>query len=166
MNEIVDKTPLKKYILATIILPIEINPDGTAEPLKDYIQMEFSNCNELPPKQDTTLYHDFLKNQFDSMFSIRGVYAKQEDEVTDKVEGGVDEAKRLNSVSPEGGSSLKYSRGCNVAEKGRSEVTDPEYETSVKYSNNEGADSNINRFNTTFRNKRIFSKNFTAKSRL
>jgi hypothetical protein len=60
---------MKKYIYANIKLPIEITKNGPINPMTEYIQIDFSNCDELPPKQDTDTNQLFFKNNFNSLFN-------------------------------------------------------------------------------------------------
>lgn len=52
----------KTILFANVKIPIEVKDDGSIEPLKDYITMEFSKCNELPPKQETEVNYSFVMN--------------------------------------------------------------------------------------------------------
>jgi len=52
----------KTILFANVKIPIEVKDDGTIEPLKEYITMEFSKCNELPPKQETEVNYSFVMN--------------------------------------------------------------------------------------------------------
>ena len=45
----------KKYAYANIKIPVELKANGTIEPLKEYVQIEFSICNELPEKHTNNL---------------------------------------------------------------------------------------------------------------
>ena len=60
---------MKKYIYANIKLPIEITKNGPINPMTEYIQIDFSNCDELPAKQDTDTNQLFFKNNFNSLFN-------------------------------------------------------------------------------------------------
>jgi hypothetical protein len=52
----------KKYLFANIRIPIEVKPNGSVEPLKDYISIDFVKCNELPPKPEKAVTNDFVMN--------------------------------------------------------------------------------------------------------
>ena len=45
----------KKYAYANIKIPVELKENGTLEPLKEYVQIEFSACNELPKQNVNNL---------------------------------------------------------------------------------------------------------------
>jgi GTP cyclohydrolase FolE2 len=45
-----------KYVYANIKIPVEVKTDGSIEPLKDYINIEFTECNELPEKNTNLNY--------------------------------------------------------------------------------------------------------------
>ncbi len=42
---------IMKYVIANIKIPIEILPNNTTNPLINRSEIEFSNCDELPPEQ-------------------------------------------------------------------------------------------------------------------
>ena len=58
----------KKYAYAHIKMPLEINEDGTIEPLKEYITIDFTLCNELPPKHDNDVNYAFVMNNLNTLF--------------------------------------------------------------------------------------------------
>ena len=41
----------KKYVYSIVKIPMEIKPNGEYVPLKDLIQIDFSECTKLPEKQ-------------------------------------------------------------------------------------------------------------------
>jgi hypothetical protein len=41
----------EQYVFANVKIPLKIKPDGQYEPLQELIQIEFSECNELPKKR-------------------------------------------------------------------------------------------------------------------
>jgi hypothetical protein len=55
----------KKYAYANIKIPVELKENGTIEPLKEYVQIEFSICNELPEKNVNNLN---VMNNLHSLF--------------------------------------------------------------------------------------------------
>ena len=56
-------------LFANVKIPIEVKEDGTIEPLKEYITIEFSKCNELPPKQNTAVNYSFLMNNIKELLN-------------------------------------------------------------------------------------------------
>ena len=57
----------KKYAYANIKIPVELKSNGTIEPMKEYVQIEFSICNELPEKNVNNLN---VMNNLHSLFNI------------------------------------------------------------------------------------------------
>jgi hypothetical protein len=53
----------KKYILATITIPIEINEDKSFEPIPEYMNMNFKKIDELPIKPESCYNQEFIKKQ-------------------------------------------------------------------------------------------------------
>jgi hypothetical protein len=52
----------KKYLFANIRIPIEVKTNGSIEPLKEYISIDFVKCNELPRKPEKVITNDFVMN--------------------------------------------------------------------------------------------------------
>ena len=50
----------QKYIIANIRIPVNIKPDKTFIPLKEHITVEFTETNELPPKQENGPNYDMV----------------------------------------------------------------------------------------------------------
>ena len=50
----------KKYLFANIRIPIEVKTNGSIEPLKEYISIDFVKCNELPPKPEKAVTNEYV----------------------------------------------------------------------------------------------------------
>lgn len=59
----------KRYLIANIKIPIEVKENGSIEPLKDYIDIEFSKCSALPKKQDSQVNYAFVMNNIKNLLS-------------------------------------------------------------------------------------------------
>lgn len=68
-----EKIKVKSLLFANVKIPIEVQDDGTIEPLKKYITIEFSKCNELPPKQDSEVNYSFLMNNIKDLLKNDGI---------------------------------------------------------------------------------------------
>jgi hypothetical protein len=53
----------KRYILANIKIPIEINDDYTFETLPDYMTIIFDNINSLPDHSENDYNNEYIKNK-------------------------------------------------------------------------------------------------------
>lgn len=42
----------KKYVMANIHMPVEIKPDGSIEPLTEYVRIDIEKCPVLPEKDE------------------------------------------------------------------------------------------------------------------
>ena len=51
-----------KYIFANVKIPIEIKNNNTYEPLTEYINIEYTKCNELPKKNTQNNNFSFINN--------------------------------------------------------------------------------------------------------
>ena len=61
------KTP--KYIYANIKIPIEIKHDGNIEPLREYIDIQFTKCEELPKKNENDVSYSFIQKNLNQILS-------------------------------------------------------------------------------------------------
>jgi hypothetical protein len=59
----------KKFIMAHIKVPMEINEDGTFETLPNYLSILFENLKELPDPSDNNYNNEYLKQQIISLLS-------------------------------------------------------------------------------------------------
>lgn len=53
---------MKKYAFANVKIPLEILQNGNFELLKEHIQVEFSHCKVLPPKQELNMDFSSILN--------------------------------------------------------------------------------------------------------
>jgi len=50
----------QKYVIANIRIPVTIKPDNTFIPLTDYISVEFTEADALPPKKENAQNQDMV----------------------------------------------------------------------------------------------------------
>lgn len=72
----------KTILFANVKIPIEVKEDGTIDPLKDHITIEFTRCTELPPKQETEVNYSFVMNNIKELLHGDSIITKP----TEKVE--------------------------------------------------------------------------------
>ena len=53
---------MKKYAYANVKIPLEVLSNGNFELLKEHIQVEFTHCKELPPKQELNMDFSSILN--------------------------------------------------------------------------------------------------------
>lgn len=53
---------MKKYAYANVKIPLEVLSNGNFELLKEHIQVEFTHCKELPPKQELNIDFSSILN--------------------------------------------------------------------------------------------------------
>jgi hypothetical protein len=58
----------KKYVIANIKIPMEVNENGSYNPLPDYITMSFEKILESPQKPDISYNNDYIRDQILSLF--------------------------------------------------------------------------------------------------
>lgn len=61
----------KKYVIATIKIPMEISSNGKYESLTDYLSIDFIHCDKLPEKQvnGNNVANEKFKNIISELFS-------------------------------------------------------------------------------------------------
>ena len=52
-------------------MPVELKPDGSIETMNEYVQLEFTECNELPAKQDNSIDYSFFTNNLNINTGIK-----------------------------------------------------------------------------------------------
>ena len=57
--------------MANIKMPVELKPDGSIETMNEYVQLEFTECNELPAKQDNSIDYSFFTNNLNINTGIK-----------------------------------------------------------------------------------------------
>ena len=70
---------MKKYAFANVKIPLEILSNGNFELLKEHIQVEFSHCKELPPKQELNMDFSSILNDLFKQDKINMNIEKQEE---------------------------------------------------------------------------------------
>ena len=70
---------MKKYAFANVKIPLEILSNGNFELLKEHIQVEFTQCKELPPKQELNMDFSAILNDLFKQEKINMNIEKQEE---------------------------------------------------------------------------------------
>ena len=153
----------EQYVMVNINLPLKICNDGSVEPMNDYIQTNFSKCNELPLKPSNDCDYTFLANNILEYFTNATVAESATTScITPSV---VDTSRPLNLQTPST-LSTEFSRlpTHNVPFGSGSLQSLSIFIDKNEIRNNE---KNVKKqlFNTTFKNKRYYSNRFTEKAR-
>jgi len=59
----------KQFIMANIKIPIEVDELGKIIPMQEYINIDFSLCNELPEKKTTPVDYSFFSESLNDAIS-------------------------------------------------------------------------------------------------
>jgi len=70
---------MKKYAFANVKIPLEILSNGNFELLKQHIQVEFTQCKELPPKQELNVDFSVILNDLFKQEKINMNIEKEEE---------------------------------------------------------------------------------------
>ena len=89
----------KKYILAHIKVPMEINDDGTFETLPDYLSINFENLKELPSQSDNDYNNDYIKQQIISLLYNNDNNVSSKNETTVSNEQNTDSIEKPLNLS-------------------------------------------------------------------
>jgi len=93
---------IKNYILATIKIPIEANPDGNYEPLSDFMTIFFEKLEKLPELTESDYGNESIKKMVKNLLDSE----KQEVEGGKKVVEGekenIDESEKMDESEKSG----------------------------------------------------------------
>ena len=86
-----------KYVFANIKIPIEVKENNEIEPLREYIQITFERCIELPPKQEINSKSDYLMETLRTILNQGKSETTEEEEIPEKKEKIIPEIMVLKS---------------------------------------------------------------------
>jgi len=141
---------MKKYAYANVKIPLEVLSNGNFELLKEHIQVEFTHCKELPPKQELNMDFSSILNDLFTQKKMNMNEEKQDNEKEIKIKTMVEEPEQEKKNKKE----LKQ-------EENRE--NQQEVEKMIILSSEIKKNKNMNK-NTSFKNRKN-SHNFTNKSR-
>ena len=93
---------MKKYAYANVKIPLEVLSNGNFELLKEHIQVEFTHCKELPPKQELNIdFSSILNELFTPLKNSNGykedkINMNEENEREIKIKNVVEEQEPQN----------------------------------------------------------------------
>jgi len=146
---------MKKYAYANVKIPLEVLSNGNFELLKEHIQVEFTHCKELPPKQELNIDFSSILNE---LFTQDKININQENEREIKIKNIVQEQEPQNDDENEQQKEPKpHSETEQHIEK------QEEVEKMIILSSEIKKYKNTNK-NTSFKNRKN-SHNYTNKSR-
>jgi len=61
----------KQYVLANIQIPMEVNTNGSFDPLPEYINIIFEKIDNLPQKSGMVYNNEYVRNQILSIFTSK-----------------------------------------------------------------------------------------------
>lgn len=169
---------MKKYAYANVKIPLEVLSNGNFELLKEHIQVEFTHCKELPPKQELNIDFSSILNDLFTQDKITPSIKKNETSsnflnglVTDKNNFDDDNCEKILSsrcnINQENEGNEKEIKIKNMVEEPEQENENTEKQQEVEkmiiLSSEIKKNKNMNK-NTSFKNRKN-SHNFTNKSR-
>lgn len=69
----------KQYVLANIQIPMEVNTNGSFDPLPEYINITFEKIDNLPQKSGMDYNNEYIRKQISSIFT-----SKNQDNLNDQ----------------------------------------------------------------------------------
>ena len=146
---------MKKYAYANVKIPLEVLSNGNFELLKQHIQVEFTHCKELPPKQELNIDFSSILNE---LFTQDKININEDNEREIKIKNVVEEQEPQNDDENEQQKEPKpHSETEQHIEK------QEEVEKMIILSSEIKKYKNTNK-NTSFKNRKN-SHNYTNKSR-
>jgi hypothetical protein len=88
----------KKYVMAKINLPLHILPNGTIEPMPEYVRIDIEPCIELPDKKDTSQMSQEMNQK---IFSFCNILQKENQETEKEGEEEEEKEEEIKKVSKE-----------------------------------------------------------------
>ena len=61
----------KKYVLANIKIPMEINENGSFEPMPDYVSISIEKMDNAPQKSGIDYNNEYIREQILSLLTIK-----------------------------------------------------------------------------------------------
>lgn len=71
---------IKKYVMATIKIPMELKKDNTIESFSEYIDMIFEKIDKIPEKKNTTFDDKYITEKINNFYSFKESESKSEPE--------------------------------------------------------------------------------------
>jgi len=154
---------MKKYAFANVKIPLEVLSNGNFELLREHIQVEFTPCTELPPKQSLNMdFTSILKD----LFTQNKININDENVREIKIKNVAEENPDPEQVSdtdqeqdPEKESETTYQEQDPEKEPHQ----EPKSPQQMIILSNEIKTTKTNKKNTTFKNRKS-SHNFTNKA--
>jgi len=95
---------MKKYAFANVKIPLEVLSNGNFELLKEHIQVEFTECKELPPKQEINMDFSVILNDLFKQEKINMNIEKQEEreiKIKEFIENDIDHEEQSQTSDNE-----------------------------------------------------------------
>jgi len=62
---------IKKYVIATIKIPMELKNDNTIESFSEYIDMNFEKIDKIPEKKNITFDDKYITEKINEFYSFK-----------------------------------------------------------------------------------------------
>uniref|UniRef100_A0A6C0DLZ2 Uncharacterized protein n=1 Tax=viral metagenome TaxID=1070528 RepID=A0A6C0DLZ2_9ZZZZ len=166
----------KKYVMANINIPIQINMDDNNRvmPLTEYVKISISNCDNLPEKSSNSFT---LMEQINKMFSNNEPSIIDDSALFSNIEDGIVTIVEDTDPSTDSGyessddSGYESSDDSDSAEESETNdqqesTQEPSQESRLTISTNEllNKKSKSQHLNTSFKNKPTTSSRYTLKN--
>jgi len=158
----------KKYVMANINIPIQINMDDNNRltPLTEYVKISISNCDNLPEKSSNSFT---LMEQINKMFSNNELSIIDDSVLFSNIEDGlvniVPDTDSSTDSGTESGSDYE-SDSDSTEESETNHQPEPTQESPLSISLNEilNKKPKSQHLNTSFKNKPTTSSRYTLKN--
>jgi hypothetical protein len=71
---------IKKYVMATIKIPMELKKDNTIESFSEYIDMNFEKIDKIPEKKNITFDDKYITEKINNFYSFKESESEPEPE--------------------------------------------------------------------------------------
>jgi len=150
---------MKKYAFANVKIPLEVLSNGNFELLREHIQVEFTPCTELPPKQSLNMdFTSILKD----LFTQNKININDENVREIKIKNVAEENPDPEQVSDTDQEPAKEQQEPDQ-DLEKEPHQEPKSPQQMIILSNEIKTTKTNKKNTTFKNRKS-SHNFTNKA--
>lgn len=169
----------KKYVMANINIPIQINIDenNRLTPLTEYVKISISNCDNLPEKSSNSFT---LMEQINKMFSNNEPSIIEDSVLFSNIDDGtVNIVPETDSSDESGSESGSESESSSESESGTESTIDTNQENETNHHHEPSQESPLiislneilnkkpksQHLNTSFKNKSTTGSRYTMKKR-
>ena len=92
---------IKKYVMATIKIPMELKDDNSIESYSEFIDMKFEKINELPEKNNIIFDDKYIIEKINNFYSLDNSELEEKEEEIKNYEKSTQESTKQVTIKKE-----------------------------------------------------------------